>query len=174
MSKKYIKKVETAKEGVKIITIRNVLREKAGYGGIDSLLLERAEEFIQNNKINFPMLAQDYLIRSEVAIDTARSKAVRDHNIIYAIIRPIMGLKAGGGMFQYDLITEISDIMLKFLEGISDLNDDALDILEVYQKITNAVIDGKLTGTGGDAGKILTDELYRACRRYAKKHPSRH
>ena len=84
--------------------------------------------------------------------------------------RPVMELKGNGGMFGYRLITEIADIVLNFLENISELNEDVFEILEVHQKTLKIIIANKLAGDGGRVGKELAQELFKACNRYYKKY----
>jgi hypothetical protein len=170
MKKKDIEKIEQEENGVKIITPRHVLREKIGFGGIEPLVLERAEEFIKKNDVDYIPYAKEFFDKVDMAIETVRAKAARDRTAINSISRPVMGLKASGSMFHYALLTETSDVMLNFLEGLETLNDDAFDILAVYKKIISAIITGKMSGDGGKTGKLLTDELYSACHRYMRKH----
>ena len=158
--------------GVKVITPRHILREKIGYGGIDPVALNRAEESIAKNDVDFQPYAQDFLARIDKAVSAARSLEVRNRSVVDTIVRPVMELKASGGMFKYPLVTEIADILLDFLEGLDSLNSDAFGIIDAHQKTLQVIINSKLTGDGGKAGKALADELYRACKRYQKKHPS--
>jgi hypothetical protein len=158
-------------DGVKMITPRHVLREKMGYGGIDPAVMERAEEHIVKNDVDFQPYAKGFLERIEQAVAVARPLKVRNRDTVDMIVKPVMELKANGGMFQYPLVTEIADIILDFLEGLNSLNDDALDLVEVHQKTLQAIICSKLSGNGGKAGRALANELYGACKRYHKKHP---
>jgi len=170
MNKKFIEKIFKDKNGVTIITPRNFLREKIGFGGLDPLIMERAEEYIKTNGIDYQPFARELMGTLDTAIESAQAKKIRDRAIINSIAAPIMRLKGSGGMFQYPLISEIADIVLNFLEGLDSLNDDAFDILAVHQKILSAIIAGNLTGDGGKTGRALANELYSACARYNKKH----
>lgn len=164
---------ETKTEGgVKIITPRNILREKIGYGGIDPVVLDRAEEIIRNSEKEFDYAeyAHDFLARMEKVMAEARKSSRNDKNVIKALTNPVMDLKASGGMFGYALVSEIADVILDFLEGLEALNDDALEIFDIHHKTLNAIITNGLKGDGGAGGLALSKELYRACQRYQKKH----
>lgn len=158
--------------GVKMITPKHVLREKIGYGGIAKGLVERAEGVIASNDIDFQPYAKNFLGRIEQAIVLARPLKTRNRETVDMLIKPVMELKANGGMFKYPLVTEIADIILDFLEGLNSLNDDALDVVDIHQKALHAIIGNRLTGNGGRTGESLSNELYAACKRYHKKHPS--
>lgn len=163
-------KIEQMPGGVRIITPRHTLREKLGYGGIDPAVLTRAQEFIEDTTVDFEPFAKTFLERLKDQIQTLRAKPVRNQADIHALTRPVMELKANGGMFKYPLITEIADILLNFLESLSVLNDDALDVVDIHYKTLTAIVSGKLTGDGGREGRKLAGELDGACQRYMKKH----
>jgi hypothetical protein len=165
-------KIEQLPDGVRIITPRHTLREKIGYGGIDPAVLTRAQDFIEETTVDFEPFATAFLERLQKEIQAARSKPNRNQSDIHAITRPVMELKANGGMFRYPLITEIADILLNFLESLSVLNDDAIDVAEIHYKTLTAIIASKLTGDGGREGRKLINELDGACQRYMKKHQS--
>lgn len=163
-------KIEQMPDGVRIITPRHTLREKLGYGGIDPAVLVRAQELIEETTVDFEPYAKAFLDRLEKEIQIVRGKQTRNQADIHAITRPVMELKANGGMFRYTLITEIADILLNFLESLSVLNDDALDVVGIHTKTLTAIISGKLTGDGGREGRKLANELDGACQRYMKKY----
>ncbi len=158
---------------VKVITPRNVLREKIGYGGIDPVALERAEEVIRESPkdLDYPDYARYFLTRMETVMAEARQSSRNDRKIIESLTPPVMDLKASGGMFGYMLVSEIADVILDFLEGLQTLNDDALNIFDIHHKTLNAIITNGLKGDGGPSGLALSKELYGACQRYNKKYP---
>jgi len=162
-----------SEDGVKIITPRNVLREKIGYGGIDPVVLERAEEVIRNSEkeLDYADYAREFLQRMEKVMLAARQPGRNDRQIIKSLTSPVMDLKASGGMFGFSLVSEIADVILDFLEGLETLNDDALEIFDIHHKTLNAIITNALKGNGGASGLALSKELYGACQRYHKKYP---
>src|SRR5690606_34285979 len=110
----------------------NILKEKVGVGGIDEKLLTRSQEVIDKNEtgIDFIIYAEQYLKEFSDSVKAARSndnfKKSRDK-----IVRPVMQLKANGGMFQYQLVSEVADIALQFLEAVEDenVNQETFDVL---------------------------------------------
>lgn len=162
-------KIEKIADDVRMITPRHVLREKIGYGGIDKRLLTRAQEVIEEAPVEFEPFAKQFLARLRQNIDSARTGS-RDKKAIDAMTRPVMELKANGGMFRYNLISDIADTLLDFLESLKDLNDDALDVVEVHHSTLGVIITSRLTGDGGREGAKLISELRGACTRYMKKY----
>lgn len=168
MAKKEIKKEK--KKKATYYNPPNKLREKVGIGGIDPLLLERAEEYLANNKMEILPYAEQMLNNINTIIADCRAGVISRKQAKERIIPPIMELKANGRMFRYTLVSEIAGVILDFLESVEDINDDGMDVLVVHQQSLNAIITNKLSGEGGREGRALAQELYDACRRYYKKH----
>lgn len=148
----------------------NILKDKVGNGGIDPLRLTKGEEYIDNNGMDFTPYAVDMMERLDHLIKDAKAKKIVGMQAVDLMTRPIMELKANGGMFGYILVSEIADIVLNFLENIEELNEDGFDILKAHQNTLTVIITNKLHGSGGKEGRALALELYEACKRYYKKH----
>jgi len=148
----------------------NVLREKIGSGGIDARLLEKCEEYIAQNQLDFMPFAQTLIARIDALIEEVRKQGRRDKAVVEALAQPMMELKANGEMFRYRLLTEVAGTGLDFLENIKTLNDDGLEILIAHQAALHVIINNQLRGDGGAAGRALAEELYSAARRYYNKH----
>lgn len=167
---KDIIKIEKNPDGSSIITPRNVLRDKMGYGGVNTMLMDRAQEMISQSAVEFEPYAQEFLKCMITQAGHARSQQVRNNETLQSLIRPVMELKANGGMYKYQMITSIADIMLGFLEHLDHLSDEAIDIVELHYKAMLAIILNKMVGDGGKEGQILLSELSSACSRYNRKH----
>ena len=161
---------EGIKHKVKYFDPPNILRQKCGMGGLSPQVLSRAENLIDENELDFTPYTIDIMAELDKAIAEAKKAEKADKSHIEEIVAYIMELKANGGMFQYILITEIASVILNFLEGLDELNDDAFDIIEVHQRALRVITKHKLRGTGGKEGKALSTELFDACNRYRKKY----
>jgi hypothetical protein len=159
-----------AKSKARIITPPNQLKQKVGSGGLDQKILEKGDSFIKSNEFDFEPYARQFLKQLDEQIDYISKNDVTDDEAIDRLSKPIMELKANGGMFGYGLITEIADIVLNFMENIKSLNDDTYEILDAHQRTLNIIVQNKLTGSGGSYGQNLADELYKACERYYNKY----
>ena len=74
-------------------------------------------------------------------------------------------MKSNGSMFHYQLISMISDVMLRFLEKAKIIDKDFTDIFGVYLKVLEIILNKRLTGNGSKEGYALTQELHNACQR---------
>ena len=158
------------KRKARFIKPPNRLRQKVGYGGINPMLLTRGNEYIATNKFDFEPYAKDFLITLEDSILEINAGKLSGKDAIDVLSRPVMELKGNGGMFGYNLISEIADIVLNFLENIDELNDDAYEILDVHQKTLKIIVSNQLRGDGGNVGNELARELFDACNRFYKKY----
>ena len=158
------------KKKARFIKPPNRLREKVGYGGIDPKRLAQGSEFVLKNDFDFEPYARNFLEILENTIQDIHDGKYEGKEAVDILSRPVMELKGNGGMFGYRLISEIADIVLNFLENISELNEDAFEILEVHQKTLKIVMANRLRGDGGQVGKELARELFQACNRFYRKY----
>ncbi len=152
----------------KFINPPNKLKAKMGTGGIDLKLLEKAQLFIADNPIDFEPYADEFLKNIQAGLKKlAKTRSEKDKDILAG---QIMQIKANGGMFRYQLVSDIGNIALNFIDSLHEVNDDALNVLEAHEKTIQIIIANKLSGDGGMEGAALVRELEKACNRYFKKY----
>ena len=157
----------------KFIKPPNYLKQKVGAGGINETLLEKGQEAIAANEFDFAPYAQTFLtelarFRTEAQQTIGDDRAFED--VKERMILPVMQLKAAGGMFRYQLVSDVADIALQFLEAVDNANEDTFDVIKAHENTLNVIISKKLQGDGGKAGYALIKELDGACQRYFNKH----
>lgn len=146
----------------------NKLKAKVGHGGLDPKVLEKAQEFITNNNVDFIPIANDFLQRMEES--EKKLQESNDNKSRNVLIESIMQLKASGGMFKYQLVSEIADSCLHFIENIEDYNNDAHTVVKAHENTIKIILRNKLMGDGGKEGYALVKELNKASTRYFSKH----
>jgi len=77
-----------------------------------------------------------------------------------------MTIKANAAMFNYDLITNLANVMLSFLESIKKLDKDVIEIVDAHHKTLTMIVLKKMKGDIGEPGKQLENELKGVCKRY--------
>lgn len=163
-----------SKKQAKFIKVGNKLREKVGYGEISEHVIQQAELIIKNNNADFKTIAQPLLKKLKDAITASKASSDKaDQRVTQSIIRPVMELKASGGTFKYELVGHLASIMLSFLEHITHIDDDAMDIINAHHDTLSLIIERGIKGDGGQVGGQLIAELESACNRYYKKNPSK-
>ena len=156
---------------VEFINPPNTLKQKVGSGGLSDEILEKAQELLENNTVDFQPLGEMYLGALMKGVDAAKDPAPSQdaEYIIASMLYPAMQLKANGGMFHYPLITRISDKLIQFLEVIDEPDIESIEIVMAFHTTIRAVILGKITGSGGAHGEELLKALNGACVRYFEK-----
>ena len=155
-------------EDATYIMPENTVKKKAGSGGIPEMLLQRAEEKLEeNHQFDFKPYVHGYIDQIE---DGLNNKEMDIGERLTQISENIMHLKANGGMFGFMLISKISDVALNFADNQNQINQDYIDIIRAHNNSIMLIISNKLKGDGGAAGKALIRELDSAISRYNKKH----
>jgi hypothetical protein len=151
----------------------NTLKSKVGSGGLGDDIVNKAQTLLEKNSVDFQPLAEMYLTSLMKGIEGTRNAGPQDDGeaLIAAMLYPAMQLKANGGMFRYPLVTRIGDKLIQFLEVIAVPDIDAVEIVLAFHTSIQAVIMGRVTGTGGKHGDELMQVLDSACLRYFKSHP---
>ncbi len=167
MSKPEKKKKNSKKS--RYIDPPNILRQKVGYGGIKPEILEDAESFISENNLEFVPYAEAMIGRLDEVITAIHKGDLSGEDAVNALIRPIMELKASGGMFRYILVSEIAGVVLNFLETVRCVDSQAMEIVGAHQNALKLIVANRLEGNGGKEGQALAQELHKACERYYRK-----
>jgi hypothetical protein len=159
------------KKKARFINPPNKLRQKVGTGGIDETLLAKSQQYIETNtEVDFTPVAKDFLQKLAGVIKDIKSGKISGKDAISAMINPVMQLKANGGMFRYQLLSDVADIALQFLERIDELNTDGFELIDAHEKTIHVIIANGLRGDGGAEGYKLVKELDQARIRYFDKH----
>lgn len=158
------------KKNPSFITPPNTLKIKVGEGGIPAYVLKQCQGYLESNPVDFTPYGYRYLGQlKEVKLRIDKGN-LRLEDIQEDMANIIMQLKSNGSMFHYQLVSMISDVMLRFLEHAKMLDSDFKDILNVYVNVLEIVLNKKLRGNGGTEGYALTQELHGACLRYYTKY----
>jgi len=155
----------------KIIKADTSLQQRIGTGPLNPNLVDRAEIVMKSQaNIDFAPVASDFLRELSQAIEDCKAgKYTNKKEAMAAVTAPVMQLKANSKTFGYDLIGDMANVMLNFVETIREVDKDVIEILQAHHTTLNAIVVKKIKGTGGDYGRQMTAELQGACRRYIAK-----
>jgi hypothetical protein len=155
--------------GVQVIKASRALQRRVGTGPVDSMTLQRAHDVMTTSTTDFAVVGRGFLDHLELALMRCQSENMDHAEQIQGLTRPVMDLKANAGMFRYTLVTMLANIMLGFLEAITVLDKDAVEIVAAHHRTLRMIIDKRMSGDGGASGPILIRELQDACNRYFGK-----
>lgn len=148
------------------------LKQKAGSGGIPDHLIERGQSQINDNKVDFVPIADKYIKDIRALLQKIRDEksSNKKKKLIQQIILSIMQLKAHGGMFNYPVITNISNYILRFVEGNENINEDLFKIIEAHNNTIELVTSQQVKKENDVRAIALTQELQGVIERYQKKY----
>jgi hypothetical protein len=148
----------------------NILKLKVGEGGIPAYVLKQCQGYLESNPVDFTPYGYRYLSQlNEVKLRIDKG-GLQLSDVQEDMTNIIMQLKSNGSMFHYQLVSMVSDVMLRFFEHAKMLDSDFNDIFVVYVKVLEIILNKKLRGNGGAEGYALTQELHGACLRYYTKY----
>jgi len=153
----------------------NVLKKKVGGGGFDKKKIEKAQDLIENNDIDFTPVALELLDELQTIIKDINTGKLKGEKAIEKLFFPAMQLRAQGGMFQYPLVSKICDVLINFMETVQAPDADVMEIVTAHYKTLVAVLAKDMKGKNfaGGAGDNLCKALTEACARYYKKHAAK-
>jgi len=156
-------------EAAQMVVPPNRLKEKAGTGGFDEKNVAKAQDEIKNNKVDFRPIGAELIAQLEKALTEARSGRATGDAAMREIMVPAMQLKAQGSLFHYPLVSDISNILVNFLETVTEIDADVLEIITAHKTSMVAALSGKIQEKDlAKVGKELCAALIDSCERYAK------
>jgi hypothetical protein len=151
-----------------LISPQKKLKEKVGSGGLDKSIIARAQTQLESNTIDFKPAGLHLVRVIDEALRDIQSGKLHGKPAIKSLLYPAMELKAQGAMFHYSLVTDISDTLINFLETVTEINADVIDLVIGYKMASLAILSKGLTGNGGTAGQELRAALADAYNRFYK------
>lgn len=143
-----------------------MLQQKVGSGPIDERVIAQSQKVMDENDVDFTPMGLDFLSKLKTAINQAGDASIDMKIRKQALTAPVMELKANASIFGYPLIGNLANIMLSFLEAITEIDGDAIQIVGAHHTTLHAIVIKKMKGEGGEHGAIFISELKDACARY--------
>ncbi len=162
--------IESASGPVQIFKASYALQRRVGKGPFDPAVLLKCQTVMDTVEVDYPTMAAVWLDALKMGIDRSKNTVLSMPDRIEFLSRPVMDLKSSGRMFRYDLVTELANIMLSFLELMHTLDDEVMDIISAHHDSLRTIMDRRVSGGGGQYGQMLRQELKDACGRYCRKH----
>lgn len=148
------------------------LKNKVGDGGFNDDDIAKAQSAIENNDIDFAPDAEHFLLRLGEALDVMEEQKLDDDVLLDRVLYPVLQLKAQGSLFQYPLITQISDCLVRLLEDTDKVNADLIAIIKSYKQSIHLILNKQISNTENTIGKTLYNEISAVCQRYRQKRNS--
>lgn len=153
-----------------LITPPHEIKKKVGSGGIDIELVKRAEALINNNKTDFVPIAESYFELLEDNTRKALQQELKEDEAFEALLYPLVQLKAQGAMFKHPFITNITGVLINFLEIVKTLDKEVFEIITAHNMALSAILTRHTQKNSSAEAQVLTQALEDACKRYIKTH----
>jgi len=155
----------------RLVTPRNILKEKVGSGGFSEASLKKAQTAIDENDVDFVPLATKYLGLVKVAI--AKYGETKDSKMLYGeLLDQLTQLRAQGSMFNYPSITLITDVVVDLLESLNKIDNKIIEIVLAHEKASKAILYSKIKNVDHPVCRALAKELTIVCKKYKLKYSS--
>ncbi len=147
------------------------LQKKVGTGSIDEKKVEKAQEVIKNNKVDFAPIAKPHLDELSKAIKASLGlkNPPNEKEILESYMTPIMNIKANAATFNYSLISGLAGTVLTFLEDAKKYDKKVVQIVDLLYKTTLLILARKMSGDGGPEGRALQNAFHDVCQKTMKK-----
>ena len=152
-------------QDVKRIKASLDLQKKIGTGVIDEKKIERAQDVIRNNKVDFAPVAKPHLDELSRAIKStmALKSPADEKQILESYMTPIMNIKANAATFNFELISGLAGIVLTFLEDVKKYDRKVLQIVDLLYKTVLLILARRISGEGGVEGRALLAAFQEVC-----------
>lgn len=149
-----------------IVTLPNILKQKLGHGGIEASVRLGAQDFIDNNTIDFQPLAKSLLHILATAIEKSQKNQLTGEEAINAMLYPAAQLQAQGSLFRYPFVSDIASVLVNFLETVEALDGDVLNVVCVHRDVISYILKNSRAKNTTPHDQQLQNSLIDACRRY--------
>lgn len=134
--------------------IGNILKNQAK---LDPDALKKAESILDNSSKDFISEAE-FSLSLVVMMMNDRTK-FSDEELLMILHETAFSLKSRGGTYGFQLVSVISDMLLKYLEKINEIKPRTFKVLESHVSSLRAVIGSQIRGDGGARGIELINNL---------------
>lgn len=148
------------------------LQSRIGSGTINEDVVEKAQNVIESNEVDFAPMAQSELEKVQQVLKRVKAENADNEAAIKEVTLPIMNLKANAATFNYPVISSIAGTVLSLLEEFDSFNSDLIKIVDNMHKAILVALLQNMRGEPGDAGNMLINEFREVCKAYLTKAKS--
>ena len=153
----------------KLVKPKNRIKAKVGTGGFDEEKIEKAQNVIKENKVDFSPIAEKFLDELD---DVLGNDDLQDKERFSMMLDPLMQLKAQGTMFNYSSITVTTFVVVEFLDEKQKVDHTIKEIIKAYSQTIRTLLKLELRDSEDKTCQLLVNELSKVCERYSKKEQS--
>lgn len=123
--------------------------------------VREAEAAVAALAANYSEWVKEDLGQAREALARAQDSAPDNGAAVAAIFGVCHNIKGQGGSFGYDLVTSIGESLCDYIREGEAASEKKLKVIEAHIAAIEFVVENKISGDGGDAGKDLVAKLAR-------------
>lgn len=155
----------------RIIKASKILRNKIGPNArITKEQVKKAQDYLEESGLDFTVQALAYIDELEGIVNDMRSSDYNREADYDLIATPIMQVKGQAGMFGNKLASEVSYILLSFMEKFRRLDNSMLNIIDIYIKVVRLSYKLNLNYMDTPGAQDIVSELQKALDKYYAKY----
>lgn len=121
--------------------------------------VRQAEAAVAALAANYAEWVKEDLDQAREALARARQTAPENGEAMQAMFAVCHNIKGQGGSFGYDLVTSIGESLCDYIRDGEPASAPKLKVVDAHLATIDFVVERRITGDGGDAGKALLDKL---------------
>lgn len=130
----------TTPDDVTIIKAGYELKIKAGSGGFSPVAIAAAERRLEEAKSSFPTIARRDIQEIEEILLLLEQGEI-SKSLLWRVYAAGLELKLNSQMFQYPLVTAVSDSLCKFTDSVSLMSDLAAEVIALHLRTLKIAIE---------------------------------
>lgn len=142
------------------------LQSRVGTGVIDEKNVQKAQNVIEENEVDFAPLAKQELDKMQAVIKSVQEGSMDPTKALHEVTMPIMNLKANAATFNYPVISSLAGTVLSLLEEFKSLNKDLIAVADNLHKAIMVAIAMNMRGAPDERGQMLVKEFKDVCKTY--------
>ena len=153
-------------------SLQNLIN-KTGTGKIDPVLIKKAQQVMERNNVDFVPMGRVFIDNLGKLLEDIENLNTLSEEMRFQVTKCVMELKANSKMFGFDLVGDMSVMLLNLIEKSEKVDVHLISLLDVYHKSCKAMIGTNMSGSGGAIGEEILEEFTAACDRYKERGFSR-
>lgn len=147
----------------KVIKADRKLQVKAGSGDVDQKAVERAETFVQSNKVVYADVVAPILLTLKTSIEALKKMPADREPHVQGVKNAVMDLKGSAATFHYPLVSRLCKPILLHLESSATIDPETLKLLDILYHLVSIVVKTSESETANAFGDELEKTFIEAC-----------
>lgn len=155
---------------VEFVKPENSLQKKTGLGGLPVSVIEAAQAMADAIQMDFRPYASNQILTMKTQLDSDSFIKANNDNSIDHFLHNLVPFDVSAKIAKNKAISIISDNLLRFIEGLPNLNIDNHHVIRAHINAMDILTKKDISDETSPVIKTLIAELRDACGRYHTKY----